>query len=56
MVSRDRCEFCGGMDAKKVTTLVFADETHPREYSWHLCNSCREDLRIKTMQVLVEAG
>ena len=50
----NQCEFCGEKNAKKVSTLVFAEENYPREYSWILCEKCRKEMKLKTMRVIIE--
>ena len=55
-VFKKECEVCGHEHAVKVSTLVLSEAVHPENYSWFLCRECREDMRFKTMQVLVEMG
>ncbi|KUK10242.1 MAG: hypothetical protein XD50_1420 [Clostridia bacterium 41_269] len=50
----NQCEFCGEKNAKRVCTLVFADENYPQEYCWLICEKCKREMKLKTMKVLVE--
>ncbi|NLO89273.1 MAG: hypothetical protein GX088_02950 [Clostridia bacterium] len=50
----NHCEYCGEKNAKRVSTLVIAEENYPLEYSWILCDKCRTEMKLKTMQVFIE--